>query len=429
MIELGERVRALVGPRAVAELDWRGRKEPLPLALPASTGELQELVRWAASERVRVAPVGLGSKLGWTRPPRDRDAVGDVLALSTRRLQRVVEYEPGEGVLTALAGTRMSTLRDLARAHGHWLTPDVPAAEGATLGGVLAANQSGFDRVRHGPVRHHVLGATVVLADGSLARSGGRLVKNVTGFDLQRLWCGSHGTLCVIVEAALRLGVAPREERWVTATAKDAAEACARVRAAANSALRPIALVAVGEEDAAWTLHAHLGGMRGALEHELGELLRQWPGARVLAGDEARAEAARVRELDPAAHANAWFRATCAPGRVERALALELAHPTWTVHRIVQPASGIADFRLVPRDGEKLTSDALGAVAQRAAERARAELGPGATFTLRNPTRRTAFLLPHLADTSPAALQQMRALKRALDPHGVFAGARFEEEL
>lgn len=424
MIDLGERVRALIGPRAVAELEWRGRKEPLPLALPASVDEIQELVRWAASERVHIAPVGLGSKLGWTRPPP-----GDVLALSTRRLQRVVEYEPGEGVLTALAGTRMSTLRDLARSHGHWLTPDVPAAESATLGGALAANQSGFDRVRFGPVRQHVLGAVAVMADGTLAKSGGRLVKNVTGFDLQRLWCGSHGTLCVLVEASLRLFAAPREEHFVTATVRDAEAACEHVHAVANSAVRAIALVAVREDDAAWTLHAHLGGMRGAVEQELGELTQLWHGARSLAGDEARLEAARVRELDPAAHAQPWFRVTCTPGRVAHALSLDVTHASWTVHTVAQPASGIADFRLVPRAGEKITSDALGAVATRAAERARAELGSGATFTLRNPTRRTAFLLPHLAATSAAALEQMRALKRALDPAGVFAGGRFEEVL
>lgn len=424
MIELGERVRALLGPRAVAELDWRGRKEPLPLALPASVDEIQELVRWAARESVRVAPVGLGSKLGWTRPPQ-----GDVLAISTRRLQRVVDYEPGEGVLTALAGTRMSTLRDLARAHGHWLTPDVAAAENATLGGVLAAGQSGFDRVRHGPVRHHVLGATVVMANGTLAKCGGRLVKNVTGFDMQRLWCGSHGTLALVVDATLRLFAAPRAEVVATVPARDARDTCERVRAAANASVRPTALVATQDETSAWTLHAHLGGMPDAVAHELAVLTELWGDVRTFTGSDARAEAERVRELDAAAHIRPCFHVTCSPARLEHALALDFAHDLWTVHVVAQPATGIADFQLVPRAGLKITSEALALVATRTAERARAELGPGATFTLRNPTRRTAFLLPHLAGTSAAALEQMRALKRALDPDGVFAGGRFEEVL
>ncbi|MBK7876798.1 MAG: FAD-binding oxidoreductase [Planctomycetes bacterium] len=226
MIELADRVRGLLGPRAVAELEWRGKREPYALALPASVDELQELVRWARAERVPVAPVGLGSKLGWSRPPKD-----GTLALSTRRLQHLVEYEPAEGVITALAGTRMATLRDTAREHGHWLTPDVPAAENATLGGVIAAGQSGLDRLRHGPARHHVLGVRAVMADGSIAKSGGRLVKNVTGFDLPRLFAGSHGTLCVIVEATLRLQVAPRCEAVVSTFARDGVELAARTRA------------------------------------------------------------------------------------------------------------------------------------------------------------------------------------------------------
>jgi glycolate oxidase FAD binding subunit len=323
----------------------------------------------------------------------------------------------------------MSTVRDLARAHGHWLTPDVPAADNATLGGVIAAGQSGFDRVRHGPVRHHVLGATAVMADGTLAKSGGRLVKNVTGFDLQRLWCGSHGTLCFLVEATLRLCAAPRAEIVVTVPARDAREVRECMRAVAHSSLRPIALVASADDHSAWTLHAHLGGLPDAVEHERRLLAELWGDVRTFTGADARAEAERVRELDPAAQVRPWFHVTCPPAHLERALALDFTHDSWIVHVVAQPATGIADFQLVPREGQKITSDALALVATRASERARAELDPAATFTLRNPTRRTAFLLPHLAGTSSAALQQMRALKRALDPDGVFAGGRFEEEL
>ena len=156
-----------------------------------------------------MVPCGLGSKLGWTRPPPRAD-----LLVSTRRLAGLLRHEPDDGTLSALAGTPMSELRAAALAGGHWLTPDVAAPRRATLGGVIAAGQSGLDRLRFGPARHHVLGARVMLADGTIARSGGQLVKNVTGFDLHRLYAGSHGSLCVILEVALRLFPAPRARRW-----------------------------------------------------------------------------------------------------------------------------------------------------------------------------------------------------------------------
>ena len=107
----------------------------------------------------------------------------------------------------------MAALAETVHAGGHHLTPDVPRPAESTLGGVVAAGQSGHDRVRYGPVRHHVLGVEVALADGSVVRSGGRLVKNVTGFDLHRLHCGAEGSLGILLGASMRLF--PRPERTV----------------------------------------------------------------------------------------------------------------------------------------------------------------------------------------------------------------------
>ncbi|MBI5365331.1 MAG: FAD-binding oxidoreductase [Planctomycetes bacterium] len=428
MIELADRVRGLLGPRAVGELEWRGRKDPLALALPASVDEMQVLLRWARAEHVSVVPVGAGSKLGWSRPPGPRG--GDVLALSTRRLQRIVEYEPGEGVITALAGTRMATLRDAAREHGHWLTPDVPAAENATLGGVIAAGQSGRDRLRHGPVRHHVLGVRALMADATLAKSGGRLVKNVTGFDLPRLFTGSHGALCVIVEATLRLAVAPRVEAVVTASARDGAELAARARAVVRSRARPISLHAARldppTEAAQFALFAHLGGHDEVVRDEIALLRELWEPAAVFEGAEAVELARGQREIDFLVEPRPWLHATTSPESLPAVLgALDRATAFLPTRTLVEPALASVDVQLRMPDGEKLDA-ARWIELVPALRRELAALG--GSLTVRNPTRKLADSgVPWPPIEHGGAL--MRALRDRLDPDSVFARGRFEEDL
>jgi hypothetical protein len=177
----------------------------LPLAEPQDEAQVCALLALAAREKLRVLPLGLGSA------SRAAD-----FALTTRALTGVVEYEPDEGVITARAGTTLAELRTLTARERHWLTPFVAREQHCTLGGVLSAGQSGLDRLRFGPLRHHVLGMRVALGDGTLVKSGGRLVKNVTGYDMHRLYTGAHGSLCVVLEASLRLFPAPRACAWVT---------------------------------------------------------------------------------------------------------------------------------------------------------------------------------------------------------------------
>jgi len=133
-------------------------------------------------------------------PPAGADWI-----LSTRRLVGIVAYEPGDGTLTARAGTTFAALDEATERGGHVVTPDVAYPARATLGGAVGEGRSGFDRLRYGPTRHHVLGVRALLADGTFAKSGGQLVKNVTGYDLHRLYCGSRGSLCALVEVSLRL--------------------------------------------------------------------------------------------------------------------------------------------------------------------------------------------------------------------------------
>jgi FAD/FMN-containing dehydrogenase len=239
----------------------------LPLAEPQDEAQLCALLRLATREKLRVLPLGLGS----ASRPAD-------FALTTRSLAGVVEYEPDEGVITARAGTTLAELRTLTARERHWLTPFVAREGHCTLGGVLSAGQSGLDRLRFGPLRHHVLGMRVALGDGTIVKSGGRLVKNVTGYDMHRLYTGAQGSLCVVLEASLRLFPAPRAYAWVQQPGA----------ALTERGIRPL-IRALGRIPGGWEHGLLLGGAEEVVAEELALL----GAARALEGA-AALEAARA---------------------------------------------------------------------------------------------------------------------------------------
>src|SRR5262249_54328644 len=182
-----------------------GRTPRLALK-PASRDEVVEVIRAAARDGLTVIPFG-------TAP--DASLVAELppfaLALDLSALDRVIEYEPEDLTLTAECGATLATMRSTLAARGQELPLEAPGGGRATLGGTLAANASGPRRLRFGAPRDRILGARFVLGDGTLARSGGKVVKNVAGYALHRLLCGSRGSLAILLEASLKL--APRPER------------------------------------------------------------------------------------------------------------------------------------------------------------------------------------------------------------------------
>jgi glycolate oxidase FAD binding subunit len=189
----------------------------------ATVDELAGTLRAAARDGLAVVPWGGGT--GMQRIPRP--ARYD-LALDLGALDRVIEHNPDDLTLTAECGAGIGALAALLAGHHQELPLECAHADRATLGGVLAANASGPRRLRFGAPRDRILGARFVLADGTIARSGGKVVKNVAGYGIHRLLCGSHGALAVIVEASLKLAPAPEDRVALVFHADRAALADAR---------------------------------------------------------------------------------------------------------------------------------------------------------------------------------------------------------
>jgi glycolate oxidase FAD binding subunit len=201
-----------------------GGRAPELLLAPASRAEMEKAIVTAAGVGLAVAPLGGRTALGALAPPTRAFA-----GLLTRRLAGVVEHAAADMTVTVRAGTRVADLEQVLGSVGQRLPVDVPFPERATVGGMIAIAASGPLRLGHGTLRDYLIGITVIGADGRSIRAGGRVVKNVAGYDLMKLHAGARGTLGLVVEATFRLKPAPVHFAWVLAAGSPAiAEAVRR---------------------------------------------------------------------------------------------------------------------------------------------------------------------------------------------------------
>ncbi|MFI6600442.1 FAD-binding oxidoreductase [Nonomuraea sp. NPDC050536] len=184
---------------------------PRWVAMPESVEEIAAVLRACAEEDLAVVPAGGGTKLHWGAPPERCDVLLDLCCMN-----EVLEHASGDLVVRVQAGVTMDTLAERLASSGQELALDVPFMENTTVGGTLATATAGPRSFRYGGPRDLLIGITVVLADGTIARSGGKVVKNVAGYDLGKLFTGSYGTLGVIAEATFRLHPLPAERVWIT---------------------------------------------------------------------------------------------------------------------------------------------------------------------------------------------------------------------
>ncbi len=207
---------------------------------PATVAEAAEAVKACARDRLRLAFVGGGTDLELGGPPRALDAV-----LRTGGLARVVEYVPSDQIVAVEAGLTVAALQRALAPHRQRLALDPPLPERATVGGVVAASAFAPLRTRYGSVRDLVIGVSMVRADGTLAKGGGKVVKNVAGFDLPRLMVGSLGTLGLVATVTFRVHPLPEAEATLLFPGVEAAAVVGLLREARAAQLEPAAAAAL----------------------------------------------------------------------------------------------------------------------------------------------------------------------------------------
>jgi glycolate oxidase FAD binding subunit len=234
--------RSLLGPDAVrpaTTADAIAGIQPQLVVEPANELQLASALRLANDEHLAVIPRGGGTKLDWGRSPARADIV-----LSTARLNKILEHAASDLTVSVEAGVTIRELQFALARRNQRLAIDVLWPKSATIGGILSTNDSGALRLRFGSLRDLIIGVTIALPDGTLASSGGKVVKNVAGYDLPKLVTGAFGTLGVITRANFRLHPLPQFARTFTALARDADEIQRWILAIQDSQLAHAALQA-----------------------------------------------------------------------------------------------------------------------------------------------------------------------------------------
>lgn len=382
-----------------------GGRAPAHAVRPASREEVSEVLRIASRDRLAVLPWGGGVELAGAAAPQRYD-----IAIDLGALDRVIEYDPEDLTLTAECGVTLASLARAVAARGQELPLEAPDPARATLGGVLAANASGPRRRSLGSPRDRILGARFALGDGTLARTGGKVVKNVAGHAVHRMLCGSRGTLAILLEASLKLLPAPARrralvfalpgwavadtERWMTIPRIEPAWLTVLGRAHRrlfSSVPASDAYAIIGlEEDEAW-----VDRQTAIVREALGA-----PAA-TLDGDDAIALRARVTDL-PAALGPSRLR--FASAHVSPAALAPFASEPWMESAVFHAPSGGLWIATGPEDGESVVT---------ALDRHGFALIEASPAGVARP-----------AVPPAAAIDALRGrIRAALDPHGVFVAS------
>jgi len=247
---------------------------PAVTVTPESPAQIQKSLAEAHNRHLHVTIVGGGAHLHLGNIPEAFD-----VAVSISRVNRIVDHEPADMTVTVEAGVRLADLQCALAEHGQFLPLDPPGDDRGTIGGILAANVSGPLRHRYGTARDWLLGTRVVHADGSTSKSGGRVVKNVSGYDMHKVYVGSLGTLAVIGEATFKLAPLPKVDLTVAIACPSAAAAQSIIAAAHERGLAVIAAELLSPTAAnlvcdrgAWTALFRVAGGAAAVVRTLDEL-------------------------------------------------------------------------------------------------------------------------------------------------------------
>lgn len=384
---------------------------PLSVRRPGSVAELCELVREARAAGQAVYPVGGQTTLDLGNVPTKPG-----IALDTRGLNAVVEHAARDMTVTVQAGITLKALADVLVTENQWLPIDVPNPDTATLGGAVAANLSGPRRLGHGTFRDYILGISVVTDDGVEVKGGGRVVKNVAGYDLMKLHTGALGTLGVITQLTLKVKPKPETTAVVTFGVSGAAVGPTLDRIHASLS-RPITVdvatdgdgwvVACGFEEKAATVEWQVS----TLEKELaGPAVR---GLKVVRGADAAGAFDRSTAAQYPRDECVTLKVNTTPSGTAGILAATVNLSGAVVH--AHAGSGIIWVHLPTELGVERVSSAI-------AELAKLTTANGNVTVRRCPPAWKAVLPVWGKDRGDREV--MRAIKRTLDPDEVFNPGR-----
>jgi glycolate oxidase FAD binding subunit len=274
-LDIENEFRAILAPDSIhtaTAADEVCGLQPRLVLEPVNEQQLAAVLRLANDANLAVVPRGGSTKLSWGNPPSRADVI-----LSTARLDKIIEHAWADLTVSVEAGCTIQKLQTALAQHGQRLALDPLWPEQATIGGVLSTNDSSSLRLRFGALRDLIIGVTLALPDGTLASSGGKVVKNVAGYDLPKLVTGALGTLAVITRAVFRLHPLPRNAKTLSISGRTLEETQRLILAVQDSRLAHTSLQARVAQDAEPVVDILFEGTEAGIaaqEAQLRELVR-----------------------------------------------------------------------------------------------------------------------------------------------------------
>ena len=389
-----------------------GTGSPPSRVRPTSLAETAAALEAAASEQQSLLFTGAGTALQWGAPVSRTD-----LVVETTGLDRLVSHAPEDWTVGVEAGMPLAQLQQLLAPAGQWLPLDAPTERaGATLGGLLAGGDAGPRRLKYGGLSDLVIGATLVMADGSVVRTGGDVIKNVAGYDLAKLMAGSLGAFGLVAQLNLRVHPLPESTATLALETADATQALVAARAVMRSPLEPVAVEWDGKQ---LLVRFHGTEDSTASRGQLGTALPELAGARVLDAEGEHAAWARMAALVAGEEGETVLRAGTRPAQLP-ALHAQLHALTEGTGVEAMLVSGVAQgvHTVVLRGGDPEEHAACLTAWREAVHES------GGSVTL----RRRLEGVDAVADSwgpAPPTTPVLRALKRQFDPDERCARGRF----
>lgn len=409
---------------------------PNLVVTPGSIGEMSQVIAAAMSANAIVIPWGGGTRQaqGYSLTT-DSEGQRPVLVARTNRLTRVVEHEPADLTIKVETGMTATAFDALVRPHGQMLPIDAPLPDHTTLGGMIAAAAAGPRRLGYGTLRDLLLGVTVVEASGRVSKAGGTVVKNVSGYDMMKLYLGSYGTLAIIVEASFKLIPRPRASATVWCAFESHTAAFDLIDVLHSSQLTPVAaeyLAQAGGVDVLgrlvngctmpYAVAVRAEGLPAAVERHL----RDIPQFATAAG------AVDAQILRDAAHDLLWARIADLPQTMEATsdeMVMRLSCLPSELARALQDAATIAERRDLPL---LIDAHALSGVAYLRVSGANEALQFWHREMLARWPRLIVLAAPAaisddlaLWGSDPVGLNLMQRIKREFDPRDILNPGRF----